>query len=223
MSYPVMPVLPISMAKGLKKSPLYNTVVQKVASGRGNASTSLKPFPTWGFEFDLDKITGSEIAGASTVAQFMGTFMACGGQSGLFLFTDPQDNAVPLGNSGMLDVTSGSATPMGTTGNGVSTQFQLARSVGGLAWDVVQNLNGSPVVKVNGVTKSAGSDYSISSTGVVTFVSAPTNGYSLTWSGSFYFLCRFDEDLLDSTRSFTTNSGTDLWDVNSLKFTSELV
>lgn len=220
MAYTIMPTLPLSMAKGLHKTPNFNNVLQKVAAGRGNASVSLKPYPTWDFEFDMDRITGNEAVSSSTVAQFLGTQMACQGSNLLFLFTDPQDYAVSYADSGMLNVTTGAAAPMGTTGDGVSTQFQLARSIGGVAWDVIQNLNGSITVKVNGsvVTPS-----SVSSTGVVMFSSAPANGATLQWTGSFYFLCRFSGDTVDATRSYTINSGTDQWDFSSIKFSSEFV
>jgi hypothetical protein len=215
-----MPALPLSMAKGLKKSPNFNSVVQRVAAGRGNAAVSLKPYPTWDFEFDLDHITGNEASASSVFADFTGTYMACNGSTFLFLFTDPQDNAVSYANSGMLDVTAASSTPMASVGNGVSTQFQLARSIGGVAWDIIQNLNGSITVKVNG---SVVVPASVSSTGVVTFSSAPASSATLQWTGNFYFLCRFEADTLDSTRSFTTNSGTDQWMIGSVKFSSEFV
>ena len=60
MSYTIMPTLPLSMAHGLKKSPAFNTALQKVAAGRGNASVSLTPYALWDMEFDLDHITGNE-------------------------------------------------------------------------------------------------------------------------------------------------------------------
>jgi hypothetical protein len=220
MSFPIMPALPLSMAKGLKKNPRFNTVRQTAAAGRGNSSTSLMPYAVWDFEFDLDRVTGNEAAASSVIAQFLGTYMACNGSNGLFLFPDAQDNAVVYANSGMLNVTSGAAIPMGSAGDGASTQFQLARSIGGIAWDVIQNLNGSIVVKVNG---SVVVPTSISSTGVVTFATAPAASATLQWQGSFYYLCRFSEDTVDATRAFTTNSGTDQWDVDSLKFSSEFV
>ncbi|MGA7590210.1 MAG: DUF2460 domain-containing protein [Candidatus Sulfotelmatobacter sp.] len=215
-----MPTLPLSMAKGLKKNPNFNTVFQKVAAGRGNASVSLKPYPTWDFEFDMDRITGNEALAASTVASFLGTQMACQGRNNLFLFTDPQDNTVSYATSGMLNVTAGAAAPMGTAGDGSSTQFQLARSIGGVAWDVIQNLNGSITVKVNGTVTTPSS---ISSTGVATFSSAPASGATLQWAGNFFFLCRFSADTVDATRSYTINSGTDQWDFLSIKFSSEFV
>jgi hypothetical protein len=58
MSYPVMPALPLSMAKGLHKTPNFewHNAAIKSAAGRGNRSLVVKPYSTWGFEFDLDKI-----------------------------------------------------------------------------------------------------------------------------------------------------------------------
>lgn len=221
MSYPVLPTMPISMAKGLKKSPNFNgNSVQRVAADRGNVSLIVKPYATYDFEFSMDNITGNEEVASSTVAAFNGTYMACQGTGNLFLFTDPQDSAVSYANSGMLNVTAGAASPMGSTGDGTSTQFQLARSIGGVAWDIIQNLNGSATVKVNGTVTVPSS---ISSTGLVTFSSAPASGAALTWTGTFYYLCRFAENSIDATRSFTINSGIDQWDYSSIKFSSEFV
>jgi len=222
MSYPIMPALPISMAKGLKKTPHFNTVLQKVAAGKGNASTGLAPLPTWDFEFDLAAISGNEAASSSVIAGFLGTFMACNGQAGLFLFTDPQDNTISYANSAMFDTQAGSATPMALVGNGVTTSFQLGRNIGGVvgALDIIENVVGSITVKVNGIVTAA---YSLASTGVLTFTTAPAIGATLSWTGSFRYLCRFDADTVDATRTFTTNSGTDLWDVSTIKFASEIL
>ena len=223
MSYVIFPsVISPSMAKGLKKTPNFNSVIQKVAAGRGNAAVSLKPYPTFDFEFDLDHIQGNEEAATSVVAALLGTMMACQGQAQLFLFTDGQDSTVSYTNSGMLDVTAASATPMASVGNASSKSFQLARSIGGLAWDILQNVTITGL-KVNGTAKSSPGDYSVSSTGVVTFVSAPASNATLTWQGTFQYLCRFSEDSVDAVREFTTNSGTDLWSVSSIKWSSEFV
>ena|ERR1700678_1130278 len=221
MSYTILPTMPLSMAKGLKKSPNFDgNTPQKTAAGRANASLIVKPYPTWDFEFGMDAVTGNEASASSTIAQFNGAYIACQGTGNLFLFTDPQDNTVAYASSGMLNVTAGAASPMSTTGDGSSTQFQLARSIGGIAWDIIQNLNGSATVKVNGTVTVPSS---VSSTGLVTFSSAPANGATLTWTGSFYFLCRFAENSIDATRTFTINSGTDQWNYETIKFSSEFV
>jgi uncharacterized protein (TIGR02217 family) len=108
---------------------------------------------------------------------------------------------------------------MGTVGDGSSAQFQLARSISGLAWDIIQNVNGAIIVQVNGVSTSA---YTVSSTGVVTFTTPPASNATLTWSGNYYYACRFSADTVDAVRIYTCNSGTDLWNVTSIRFSSEL-
>ncbi len=80
--------------------------------------------------------------------------------------------------------------------------------------DIVQAVNGTPTIKVNGVTKTAGTDYSISSLGIVTFTTAPVLNASLTWSGSFYFLCRFSDDQWSDLSQFAPN----YWELPSLNF-----
>jgi uncharacterized protein (TIGR02217 family) len=112
----------------------------------------------------------------------LGFFNLMKGGFDTFLFTDPDDYTV-------TDMQFG-------TGNGSTTAFQLFRTFGGFA-DPVFDLNGAPAIKVNGVTKSAGSDYNIGSTGVVTFAAAPANGANLAWTGSFYWRCSFADDSMD--------------------------
>lgn len=202
MSYPIMPTMPISMASGLKKTPNFNTVRQKSAAGV-NSALALKPYPTWSFQFSLDSIVGHEQDAASVVAQFFGTFMATAGGAGLFLFSDPQDNAVTGAQFGV--------------GDGVTTKFQLSRNIYGYP-DIIQNTNGTPTIYVGGVV-TAPSD--ISATGVITFATAPATDANLTWTGGFRYLCRFSEDTVDATRSFTINNGLDQWMFSGIKFSSE--
>jgi uncharacterized protein (TIGR02217 family) len=204
MSYPIMPALPISMAAGLKKSPNFNTVKQTTAAGMTSA-VSLKPYPTWDFELSLDHIQGQESVATSVLAQFMSVYMATSGGAGLFLFQDPQDSTVTASQFGV--------------GNGATTSFQLSRTING-AQDIIQNWITPPSVYANGVLSTTAL---ISNTGVVVFSTAPATGAVLTVTGTFYFLCRFAEDTIDAVRSFTRNSGVDLWDVSSIKFSSEYV
>jgi uncharacterized protein (TIGR02217 family) len=221
MALQIMSGFPLAMSSGLKKSPIFNSIVQRPVAGKGVASASLMPYPCWSFEWSMDRITGNEATASSVIASFMGINIACNGRAFPFLFVDPQDNTVTQSVSGMLNVTSGAAVPMSAAGDGASTQFQLARIIGsgGVPNDIIQNVNGSINVYKNGVLTTA---YSLGSTGVVTFNTAPTNGATLTWTGNFYYYCRFDEDTLDCTRIYTSNSGTDQWDA-SVKFTSEFL
>src|ERR1700677_2439682 len=156
MSYPTISSTVVwQLAGGFHKSPAYNTIVQIPAAGRGISTAGLKPFPTWNFEVNLKAITGGEALLSSVLAQFLGLYMEVLGGAGFFLMTDINDNTVSVGNSAMMNVTPGAAVPMGLNGDGVSTQFQLVRQVGGGGWDVIQNVSSTPSIYVNGALVSA--------------------------------------------------------------------
>jgi hypothetical protein len=59
----------------------------------------------------------------------------------------------------------------------------------------------------------------VAGNGVVTFDSAPTNAVQLTWAGSFYFRCRFDDDEWSSLEEFMYQ----LWEHKSVKFRSVIL
>lgn len=89
------------------------------------------------------------------------------------------------------------------TGDGSDTTFQIIKT-----YDPSQLILGSPgartyvreiylprsglVVKVNGVTQTLATDYTIGSTGIITFTSPPTNGHAITVTGEFDVPVRFD-------------------------------
>ncbi|WP_439399090.1 DUF2460 domain-containing protein [Bradyrhizobium sp. PMVTL-01] len=50
----------------------------------------------------------------------------------------------------------------------------------------------APTIKVDGVIKTVTVDYTINSSGLVTFVSAPASGKAITWTGEFDVPVRFD-------------------------------
>lgn len=96
------------------------------------------------------------------------------------------------------------------TGDGSETDFQIIKT-----YDPSQILLGTPgsrtyvreiylprsglVVKVNGVTKTITTDYTISSTGLIAFTSAPANGHAITVTGEFDTPVRFGMKRLDLT------------------------
>jgi uncharacterized protein (TIGR02217 family) len=92
------------------------------------------------------------------------------------------------------------------TGDGSTTQFQLTKTydplkilttVAGTVLYVrdITLLATTPVIKVDGATKTVVSDYTISSSGLVTFTSAPVNTKLCTWTGEFDVPVRFDGQL----------------------------
>ena len=99
------------------------------------------------------------------------------------------------------------------TGDGATTAFQFKRSINSWVEPVYATYGAS--VYVNGTLKAPGVDYSIGAGGVITFTSAPAAAAALTWSGNFYYLCRFDQDDLTLKQIMSA-----LWQGDGLKFTS---
>ena len=214
--------VPWSLVKsGFKKTPDYNTVKQKTAASRGDAAFSLKPYPTWNFNLDLNAVLGGEWVSGSVLQDFLGCFMACAGGAALFLFTDPNDNTVALSAGVALNVTPGAAQPMEQVGDGTSKVFQLARTIG-QGVDILQNVTITTLM-VGSSTMALGTDYSVDDTGVVTFVSAPAFNAIITWEGSFQYLCQFAEDTLAGLARVNVNSSGWLWECSSIKFESRFV
>jgi uncharacterized protein (TIGR02217 family) len=92
-------------------------------------------------------------------------------------------------------------------GDGSTTSFQLVKtydpseillgSPGTLFYvRSITLVSGTPTIKIDGVTKTPATDYTISSSGVVTFASAPSGATVLTWTGEFDVPVRFDTDNL---------------------------
>lgn len=73
----------------------------------------------------------------------------------------------------------------------------------------------TPRVYLNGALQT--SNYSISSTGLVTFTTPPANAAVLTWSGSYYYRCRFLQDSMEFNKFL---SG--LWEAKKVEFIGSL-
>jgi hypothetical protein len=163
------------------------------------------PFGTWDFELDLSYIDGGEAVADSALQSFLGCYRAACGSGGFFLFTDPNDNTVSQIDGVLLNVTPGAAAPMGKTGDGVSTKFQLARTIG-QSDDVIQSIEGAQIY-VNGLPATG----AISTTGVVTFDSAPPADAMLSWDGSFRYLCQFTDDTIADLARVSRDKKGFLW------------
>lgn len=178
------------------KTPKFSTRTQKAVSGR-QLRVIDQAYPTWQFSVSFDVLRDPwdtrEGAGLGTgyneLRQLVGLFLDMYGAQGVFAFDDPADNSV-LG-------TGGSPTGTAAGGDGATTTFQLFRQfVGGpgqLSEPIIAP-NTVSAVYVNGVDPGG---WSVSPTGIVTFGSAPANGTSITWTGTFYFPCHFTDDSID--------------------------
>lgn len=196
MSDAVYPDLP-GLKPEIKRTPMWKTLRQESVSGK-LLTVALMTYPTRKYTLAYEVLR----AGAEQELQTLeGFFNARRGSFDTFLFNDPDDRAV-------TDQTFG-------TGNGTTTAFPLSRTRGGFS-EPVQSVNGAPVIKVNGVVKATPADYTISTLGVVNFVVAPAAGAALTWTGSYYWRCRFLLDMLDLDKFLQ-----DLWKANRVEIRVE--
>lgn len=98
-----------------------------------------------------------------------------------FYYTDPLDN---LATDQVFGV-----------GDGTTTAFQLCRrlTAGGFP-EAIQSPLPPITVKDNGSPTTA---FTLGNGGIVNFVTAPTVGHPLSWSGAYRWLVRFDDDFAD--------------------------
>lgn len=173
------------------RTPIWRTGNQEALSGK-ESRINYRQYPLYRFDLMYELLRDN--VSPSELKALVGLFNEMQGSFDTFLFTDPAFNSV-------------TDEPFGT-GNGSTQDFQLiakyAYASGPGLSEIIQNLNGSIVVKDNGVVKTLTTDYTIGATGLIHFVTAPVSGHALTWTGSFYYRCRFMEDELSVTQ-FLTN------------------
>jgi uncharacterized protein (TIGR02217 family) len=107
------------------------------------------------------------------------------GSYGAFLYEDENDCSVSNHYCGV------------SAGSGAPNPFQLTRTQGELT-EAVENLNGEPTIYVNGNVQET-TVYSITNTGLITFTN-PTEGKAISWTGRYYYRCRFLQDGYDFTQ-----------------------
>lgn len=164
------------------KAPKFNTRVQQSVSGR-ELRAALAAYPVYRFSLTYEVLRAAQAT--PDLQTLMGFFMQRQGSFDNFLFDDPTDDNVTNQSIG--------------TGNGTQSQFQLLRAYGGFT-EPVMNVNAITGVYVNGTAVPPGAGaggYTISSTGLITFGTAPLAGQTVTWTGSYYYRCRFTNDTSD--------------------------
>lgn len=208
--YPTLPGLSIEFQRAYD----WKTGIQEALTGKQSA-IGFRQYPLVKFELNYNVLRDVGAPGfgaaASEIQQIVGLHNDMQGRLDTFLFTDPEFNTI----------TSANAAQYGTfgTGDGTTLIFQLTATYriasGSGQAELIQNLNGTPVLYDNGSVISA-ANYSIGATGVVTFGAghAPAATHVLTWSGSWYYRCRFDDDSIAWKRFMSK-----LWSA-TIKFSS---
>jgi uncharacterized protein (TIGR02217 family) len=192
------------------RTPVWRTEVQTALSGK-RSTLAYQQYPLVHFELSFSILRDDQAT--SDVKALVGLFNAVQGSYDTFLFIDPDFN------------TFGASNPQAFgTGNGTAGPFQLVANyanAGGPGYgEIIQNSNplgfASVTLYDNGSLISS-SNYTIGATGLVTFLTGhfPAAGHALTWQGSFFYRCAFDDDKLDLTKFMTQ-----WWTIKKLPFTS---
>jgi len=193
------------LAWSVHVSPKFNTRVAGHVSGR-EIRTAWQQYAIYDFTLSFDFLRGDATQEIETL---MGFFLARQGQYDTFLL----DLGAVTQNSADSYVTLGTQS----VGDGVSTVFQLMRTVGE-AFEPVGYVFSADLsaVYVAGVLQDPMS-YSYTTPNILTFNTAPTSGSQITASFRYYFICRFSADTQDF-EEFMAN----LWSLHELKLTSVL-
>jgi hypothetical protein len=194
---PVFPSL-IGLAFPIKRSaPRFMTAQQEAFSGK-RARYPLRTYPTYSYEIAFNVLRN---AAAYLELQTLAGFIAqVQGPAQLWAYDDPNDDTASGQQFGQ--------------GDGATTgPFQLVRTYGGFT-EPVFLINGTPSVFID---QAQTVDFTIDDYGRLTFGDAPAAGTVLSWTGQFYWPCRFDDDDVGQFENFMAG----LFRLKSLKFTTE--
>lgn len=103
-------------------------------------------------------------------------------------------------------------------GDGSTTHFQLLRTVGktgvysGFTEPCENVVHETVAVMLDGALVPA-SQYTLGSTSVITFSAPPAIGQVVSWSGQFYYRCRFTEDTAEFSQA-----ANGMYDLKSIAF-----
>lgn len=179
---------PEHLSTGTRLGPSYRTVVVQTYGGSEYRSqTRLKPL----HRFDVRK----SLQTTADIAEFLSFFHVVRGSAFGFKFLDPYGHSTASDHVG---VPAEDDCEIGS-GDGTETRFQLVKTYA-YGGDLLQRtltlpVAGSVVAAVNGVTKVDGVDFSVdTSTGVLTFGTAPVVGQTVTAGCEFLVPCRIDRE-----------------------------
>lgn len=180
----------------IKKTPVWSTIIQTPFSGRNELRIPAYQFPRWQFELDLSYAKGSPQDPTSAIGKILAFYFQMQGPAKAWLYDDVFDDTATLSRFG--------------TGDGATHSFPVSNACG-----LIQNFltgGSAPTFQVAGTPTTPAS----LANGIVTFTTAPADGAALTWSGKYYYRCRF----LDDQWGDLTQELPHLWSNHALKFIS---
>ena len=204
MTVPTFPALP-GIVYPVKRFPIMSTIKNRSINGKVT-TLQLLTYPLWNYELQYSFLRSADAF--KEYQKLLAFFLTVGGAAGLFQFNDVDDMTATGQNFGV--------------GDGVTTDFQLVRTLNlGETFTFAEPVF-APVtitsLTVAGEPVTDPPDYTVLDGGMISFAVPPADGDALVWSGTYNWLCRFDADTQEFNK-FAQN----LWDLGSLKFTTEIL
>jgi uncharacterized protein (TIGR02217 family) len=168
----ILPTLP-GLAWDRARAPLWSTTVKRSVGGREYRAANWS-YPLYQYKLNYEVLRQAE---EQEYEELLGFINARQGSFDTFLYLDTWNRQV--------------TAQVFAVGDGATTQFQLVRTFGGVV-EPVLGIVTTPQIFVNGVLQVSG--VTVSAEGVVTFTSPPAAAASLTWTGTYYWRCRFMKD-----------------------------
>ena len=198
MSVPAFPALP-GLVYPVTRTPTVLSARNEAVSGRRTVLPQRSmPRHVWKLGIEVMRSAAWQSGSLTEYESFIGFVMGRLTSGGCFAYTDAEDAVA-------------TAQPFGV-GDGVTTAFQLVRALGGFSEPVYL-----PTITTLTVAGTPTAAYTLGPTGIVTFTVAPALGAALAWTGAFAWLCRFDDDSIETSRFM---SG--LYEAKSITFSSEI-
>lgn len=172
-SYPVM------------KSPQWSTERHQAINGKKTTFARFI-YPIYKYELPYEFLRSGIVnqigAPANEYQEMLAFYNSLHGGADLFQFIDPDDRIATTQQFGV--------------GDGVTLKYQLTRTITGSASTWADPVFAPTVTTIfkNAVALTPVTDYSVTDTGLVTFVVAPAVAALLTWTGTYNWICNFDED-----------------------------
>jgi hypothetical protein len=234
MTLPVFPTLP-GLEYPVKRSPLASSLRQKAISGRETLQ------PLWTAPLYKYEVSFSLLRQAATYQEwqllqgFWNSVMFTPG--GVFQFDDPNDNTAsvePFGTGDgsttqfqlvralggfaepVLDPVQGPSSPTATLDYGnCTTTPSLDLDYGNCTTTPTVTVDDGYCSTLQVFAGALLAAYVLSAGGIVTFAAAPLSSTALSWTGTYLWLCRFDEDSLEFSNFMYL-----FWELKKCNFTT---
>jgi len=179
----------------IKKTPEFYSLAKTSPTGV-DIAVSLCSYPRWHFSLSYEILRDGY--GTADLQKLLGFFLQRHGNADDWLYLDPNDHETNNQEFGI--------------GTGSRGTFALCRNYCGIVEPIGATVPGTVKIFVNDIEITSG--FSITN-GIVTFESPPAATAKLTWSGQYYYRCRFTESSLEFT-----NFAFKLWEAKTVDFVS---